>query len=155
MSEDKLLVDAHSLWDEGREKEAFRLFMDAAKLKISASYNNVGYMLDHGIGVDKDAEKAFFWYKKAARSGDKIAYPNVGLCYISIANIKLGKKWLIKAIKNGYHSAGIDLANVLIKENNKKAANKYLEIIVCSDFATEDEKEMANEMIKQLRTRAI
>jgi TPR repeat protein len=116
---DKIWVDANRLWDEGYEQDAFQLFLHGAKMNVVDCYNSIGYMLDHGIGVDRDTEKAFFWYRKAARNGYKGAYSNVGLCYIAIGKSEIGIRWLIKAIKNGYHDTGIDLAKILITENKK------------------------------------
>jgi Sel1 repeat len=61
---EKILADAHSLWDSGNETRAFALFLQAAKEKKIEAYNNLGYMLDHGLGVEKDGVAAFKWYKK-------------------------------------------------------------------------------------------
>ena len=33
----------------------------------------LGYYYEDGIGVKEDKEKSFYWYKKAAEQGNKIA----------------------------------------------------------------------------------
>ena len=43
----------------------------------------LGQMFDEGLGVEKDAYKAYHWYKRAANKGDVDGIYNTGLCYLN------------------------------------------------------------------------
>ncbi|MCM1141109.1 MAG: sel1 repeat family protein, partial [Muribaculum sp.] len=42
---------------------------------------NLGWCFHTGSGIDKDFEKAFYWYKKAAESGKSYSMYNIGIMY--------------------------------------------------------------------------
>jgi TPR repeat protein len=43
-----------------------------------ASWLNVGYCFDVGLGVRRSRERALFWYRKAAKKGDGAAANSIG-----------------------------------------------------------------------------
>ena len=43
--------------------------------------NNIGYLYKNGLGVRKDFEEAYFWFKKAADKNNPIAQYNIGNMY--------------------------------------------------------------------------
>lgn len=58
----------------GDGAEAYRIWKPLAdKGDIEAQYH-LGYMYQTGTGVDKDNDRALFWYNKAAKSGHGKAY---------------------------------------------------------------------------------
>jgi enhanced entry protein LpnE len=48
---------------------AMRLYRKAAQANVPAAIHNIGYMYQHGAGVDKDLTEAVNWYTKAANLG--------------------------------------------------------------------------------------
>ncbi len=51
------------------------------RLKLVEEWNKRGDDYYRGRGVEKNEEKAFDWYKKAAEAGNSIAMNNTGNCY--------------------------------------------------------------------------
>src|ERR1039458_24193 len=43
--------------------------------------NNIGYLYDEGLGVERDYKEAFTWYRKAAEQNQPAALFNVGFMY--------------------------------------------------------------------------
>ncbi|UZO08334.1 uncharacterized protein OCT59_028592 [Rhizophagus irregularis] len=43
--------------------------------------NSLGFMYENGGGTEKNKEKAFYWYNKAAENGNRDAQYNLGECY--------------------------------------------------------------------------
>ena len=48
---------------------AMILYRKAAKANIPEAIHNVGFLYQHGLGVDKDQTEAIIWYTKAANLG--------------------------------------------------------------------------------------
>jgi TPR repeat protein len=148
---EKILVEAHSLWDEGREVEAFDLFKKAAKNSIIGAYNNIGLMLDKGAGVTKDKKLALKWYKRAARSGDTVSYHNIGLFYFYSGNISCAKKWFLRAIESGDHGSALYLSKIyLANSKSLKVAKKYAIFVKNSDLVSESDTEQAEKLLSKI-----
>ena len=66
----------------------------------------VGYMYDHGEGVDQDIKEAAQWYLKAAEKGNARAQYRVGLLYATGSGVdkdlKEAAKWYKKASFQGF-----------------------------------------------------
>ena len=58
----------------------FNLYMQAAKRGHSAAKNEVGYGYEYGLGVDKDTDRAYTYYKAAADDGQVDALANTARC---------------------------------------------------------------------------
>jgi uncharacterized protein len=59
------------------KKKAFEYYLIGAKLDVVLSQNNLGVMLKHGWGVDKDLSKGFAWISVAAAKGSSMAKRNL------------------------------------------------------------------------------
>ena len=75
------LMEGNRLFDAGQYKEAMTFLMQPDVHDDPEALNLVAYMYNHGLGVSKNAEKAFMCYMKSAESGLAIAQFNVGLAY--------------------------------------------------------------------------
>ena len=106
------VAEAYRCWDAGKNKKAFELFLMAAEQREQLAYNMVGYFYDHGIGIRKDQAKAIYWYRRAARIDDAVAFYNLGLCYLGAKNRARAKFWLGKAAANGDEEARAMLQKV-------------------------------------------
>ena len=98
---DALFTKASHCWDEGRLKEAFELFCEAAKLGDESSMLSIGYFHDYGIYVEKDERKAIFWYKKAYHAGSSSAAGNIGVCYKQRKEYRRALWWWYKSAHMG------------------------------------------------------
>lgn len=149
---DDVLIRANELLDKNQSEAAFALFLEAAKQKKRDSYNTIGYMLDHGIGVSQDKTAARQWYKKAARSGDYLSYHNLGLCYFENKKIELAKKWLLKAMENEHYGSAVYLSKIYMNENkNVHLAKKYATIARDSIYTCDADKEEAINLLKHIK----
>lgn len=59
-------------------KECFEI---AAKHGFWAAFNNLGAIWRDGLGVTKDPEKAFFYFSRAAESGEVVPMRHLARCY--------------------------------------------------------------------------
>ena len=55
-------------------ENSYKYTLKAAKLEDAESQHNIGYMYETGIYVDKDIEKAKYWYEKSAAQGFPLAF---------------------------------------------------------------------------------
>lgn len=88
-----------------------------AALDDAEAQRLLGFLYEHGCGVEKDVQSAFNLYRKAARSGDSKAAYNVGVMCLDRENypslciltenerISLGESSLWDGIKNGNSDA--------------------------------------------------
>lgn len=66
-------VYAAELDDAGKSTEACEWFLKAAELGHPSAQYNIANHFAIGRGVDKDIEKALYWYRKAAENGEENA----------------------------------------------------------------------------------
>ena len=70
---------------------------------------NLAQCYANGLGVKQDAEKAVFWYQKAAAQGNPYAQFNLGSCYLQgigvPVNKSVAKKYFEAAKRNGHERA--------------------------------------------------
>ena len=60
----------------------------------------LGNCYQNEVGIEKDLEKAFYWYQKAAENGNKYAQYNLGRCYENGKGVKKMKLKHLNGIKN-------------------------------------------------------
>ncbi|CAB4417621.1 unnamed protein product [Rhizophagus irregularis] len=67
---------------------------------------------EKGEGTEKNLEKAFYWYQKAAENGDKEAQFNLGVCYEEGIGIEKDEVeasyWYQEAAQQGFSNAHLD-----------------------------------------------
>ena len=82
-------------------KQAFLLFEEAAKAGVPEAMTAVARGLDQGRGVDKNPEKAMFYWQMAAEAGDPPALGKMGEAelegHLRPANEEVALAWLEKA----------------------------------------------------------
>ena len=79
-------------------RKAMKLFLQAGELGYAAAYHNIGYAYYHGEGVEKDENKAKYYYELAAMGGDAYARYNLGLFEQREGNMSRSvKHWMISA----------------------------------------------------------
>lgn len=78
-------------------KEAYACYERAEALGSAAGRTQLGHMCYEGNGVDKDVEKAFNWYMKAAKTGYHEAQYHISVMYANgefvEKNEKLAARW--------------------------------------------------------------
>jgi len=60
-------------------------YLMAAEQEYPAALSNLGFMFDHGQGVQMDSQKALMYYSKAAKKGDVNARKNRNIIEARIA----------------------------------------------------------------------
>lgn len=147
-----LFDPANKEWDAGKRRRAFKLFLLAAAEGHASAHNSVGYFYFHGIGVARDPEKAFRWYRQAARRGDVCAYNNMAVMYRAAGNIRRTRVWFAKALAERDGDAALELAKLSLSEAKPdvEQARKYLNIVARSKYILEDSKEEARKLLGEL-----
>ena len=112
-------------------KKAFDYFMQAAEKGDPEAARCVGKLYEDGLAVEKDNEKAFYWYGKAkehylelAEKGDADAQYYLGVIYENgegvEQNYQEAIKWYEMALKKGHESSKIVLKELKIKMEAEK-----------------------------------
>jgi len=153
-NEGRLLFDrANEEWEAGNLEKALSLFNEAAHQGEIYAFNSIGYFFDVGLGRTSNFDQALFWYKKAARLGDEIAWSNIGILYLKHGNERQAKYWLTKAVSNDDGDAALELAKMFLrKKSNKNLAigKAYLYAALRSKNVTEDSRDEAKNLLSGL-----
>jgi len=85
--------------------KAWRLLSPLAEKGVLEAQRKIGVMYRHGLGVQKNDEKAIYWYRKAAQKGHVRAQNSLGVMYrfgMGVTkNSQEATKWLTAAAKQG------------------------------------------------------
>lgn len=153
----QLFILGDKEWDRGRVKVAFRLMLKAANMGDLGAQLNVGYMYDTGSGVKRDLKKALYWYKRAYRRGDSCAASNIGTIWRDRMSFDRALYWFNRAIAlsgGDDGNATLEIAKLyLFQRQDKVAAKSYLRAVLKSYYVTEDGKDEARTLLKQLSNR--
>ena len=150
---DDWFLAANDAWDAGAHKKALSLFLKAAAAGETHALNSVGYFLDHGIGVKKDAAAARDWYRKAARAGDIAGCANLAICYRDEGNFRWARFWFERAYARGDDDAALELGRLFLWEgpnqNHRKVVD-YLSKAAASPCISAEGKKEAGTLLKSL-----
>lgn len=150
-----LFDGANRAWDSGDNGEAFKLFLAAAQNGEEDAFNSVGYFFDHGIGVKKNVDHAFAWYRRAAMRGNLAGFINLAICYRNAGNLRRAKFWFEKAHAQGDGSAAYELGKIYLGQrltiSTKQRAWCYLTAAVKSNYITDDERKEAKALLRGLK----
>lgn len=95
-----------------------------AEQRDARAMNNLGLLYERGLGVEKDYQKAFGWYQKAADKGFVAAIYNIGYSYEhglgTKKNLKEAESCYSKVVDNGNHMAEKDLNRVRDKREKEE-----------------------------------
>lgn len=75
------LEEARDLMEAGEFEEAMSAFLPLARAGNADAEEFIGVMYALGLGVEKDAERAFEWYLRSAMKGHPGAQSGVGWYY--------------------------------------------------------------------------
>jgi|GEM_PF-3871248 len=93
---------------------ALTYFHQAAEAGYGEAMFYLGYMYQHGLGIELDLAKGAVWYRKGADAGDKMAMGYLGLIYESGAGVRkdynMAAHWLHKAANAGHIESMVLLA---------------------------------------------
>ena len=118
------------LYESGQYHEAMVSLMNNDTAKNPKAMALIGYMFNNGLGVRKNSEEAFKWYRAAAEDNLSVAQFNLGLMYEqgsgTSANIVEAVKWFRKAAEQNYHPAEMKMGYLtFIKKDYKQAMQWY------------------------------
>ncbi|OEY95275.1 hypothetical protein BJD20_16210 [Acinetobacter proteolyticus] len=123
--------------EDGNEVEAFSILEYVASKDYAPALNLLGIMYNNGGYADKDLNKAFLYYKKAADLGNPDAKFNLGQMYFYGEGVKQDYKksfyWYDESAKQNYDFAKIQLATSYykgygVKKNIEKAISAISEM---------------------------
>ena len=127
MSEnDSKYNEACQAYEEKDYAKAYELFYELALESDVSCQVNVANMLMHGLGVEKNSDRAYEWYEQAAINEDKEAqYVHAWNC-IENSKEEEGYKYLNLSAEAGFLDAIYDLAGLYAgKKEMKKATVLY------------------------------
>lgn len=117
---------------EARNKRNFdkaaEWYLKAAEAGNAEARNSLGFLYDHGVGVEKDPAEAAKWYKLAARQGHLQAQNNLGLMYVQGAGVPQSDaeavKWFSRSAQAGYDEGQLNYAFAWYKGKGGLPADK-------------------------------
>jgi TPR repeat protein len=116
---DRLFLEASELWEGGRTKRAFALFLDAATRGDASSQHNLAYFYDEGVAVKQDKAKALYWYKRALRTDPQPGTcSNIAILHAESGNRRRARYWWNRAIAMGDGDAALELARYMLSNGN-------------------------------------
>ncbi len=92
-------------YDNDEHNKSFALFLELAKEDDEESQSMVANMLLHGIGTNKNEEKAYEWYKKAAENNEPESQYWFGNYMLNQNHVKEGINWINKSANNNFPEA--------------------------------------------------
>ncbi len=96
-------------WNTKQFEKCFEGHMELAEKGYPLAECQVGYFFYDGIGVEKDADKAFYWTQRAAEHGDRDGQFNLAYFYEegigTPVNMEKAKHWYKKAAEQNHDLA--------------------------------------------------
>ncbi len=91
--------------DKNKYEKRYSLFMRAVELKDPRAMYLVGLCLFLGEGVEKNKEKAMYYWSESARLNDDDAISGIGVYYLSKGDKESAKSWLMRSAERGDYKA--------------------------------------------------
>ena len=102
---DDILMQGDQLYEKESYSDAFQYYSRAAELDSGAGYLRMGTLIQNGLGVNKNVEKAAECYKKAIDLGEIKACYSLGYLYMSDAqNNQMALRYFQIGADNGERS---------------------------------------------------
>ena len=130
----QLLDEAKHYLNAGNYEVSFSLYLKAAQMGDGLAQNNVGYAYLYGEGVQKDYQKAVYWFEKAIENNQMFALTNLGLCYSKGYGVKQDKYKALELYKKAADAGSqqaLENYQILSKSlgvNHNQADNKINDI---------------------------
>jgi len=133
--------------------KALELFHRAAELGQAEAYCNIGYLFEHGRGVERDSKKAAHYYELAAMRGDVKARHNLGVSEEKTGNMDRAIKHYTIAAKSGHSNSLIYIQDLYkdghaTKEDYTKALKLYQQYLGEIKSSQRDEAATAHEQYR-------
>ena len=152
MDSEKQFLKGDALFEEGKYKESFSIFMSCAKNGNVSCMTRVAQMYTCGEGTPCDYDKAIQWELKAIEAGDVSAMFNVGITYRIKGNIIESKHWFEKALEAGDGSGAIELAKLyMVSEKESGRVKELLTIAINSENMCESDVEEAKQYLSNIK----
>lgn len=149
-----LLDRACILWDLGKLRPAFHLFLRAAKNGDASAQLNLAHFYSDGLITRPNRRKSLRWLNLAVRQGYAPAANNIGMTYRNEGQFLKALRWLQIAGELGDGDAWHEMAKIYsTKMNNSTSAVNSLQRALSSDSITESSKEEAEELLQKLGKR--
>ncbi|MGW1713570.1 tetratricopeptide repeat protein [Streptomyces sp. NPDC002156] len=115
--------------------EAARWYLgQAAKAGNAAALRGLGFMLLHGLGGNRDAEKAVQLFQAAAAEGDGAAKYNLGAMHLRGDVLPKSKEQALQHLEEasvaGEAVASRQLGEIKLADGDRRSARAYLELAV-------------------------
>jgi hypothetical protein len=120
------LVEGADLLHQGKDEQAFELYLSSAKLGDPVGAFAVGVLYFTGQGVARDLSESTRWFRFAAEKNYAPAQFNLGNAYLHGRGVSqdtaVAAQWWRKAAYSGYAPAQFNLGSLLY--NNPKTAEQ-------------------------------
>ena len=105
----EIYIDGCKLLENKEYKEAYDVFYSISS--DAWGQNGLAFCFAQGLFVEKNLEKAAYWFQRAARQGLAVAQYNLALCYYLGKGIRTDKAlasyWKGKAVEQGFTPAKV------------------------------------------------
>lgn len=149
-------LEAHIAWEGDDLERAFFLFRRCAELGKVECMLDLGYFYGEGVGVEKDEEKAMFWYKRAYRRGDWAAASNIAILYREHGRHRLERQWFERAAALGDGDAEVELAKLYLEgKGTRRSEGKAMVLLnraIRSSNIMEAGREEAAELLRKVQS---
>jgi TPR repeat protein len=143
-------------YDLGDYKAAFSILRPIAPMGDDQVQVAVGYMYDHGLGVEQDQAQAAQWYARAAEKGSAAAKYNLAVFYEKGYGTGRGVerddgeavRWYIKAAAQGHMLAQYNLGTMY--EDGEGVEKNLAEAMKWYRLAANQGHEDAQQRLKEL-----
>ena len=124
-------LEAYAVYKMAMYDEAYTRFMALAEKGNQQGMLNVAGMLTAGLGVAKNLDAAFGWYRKSAQQGSVI-----GMFYLAQAyrhghgtdrDSAAAQRWYRRASDAGSHDAQLAIAELLLDDGQTQQAVDWLQ----------------------------
>jgi TPR repeat protein len=147
--------DAHTAWEMGDVRTAFRLFREMAEAGDFHSYLNLGYFYDVGLGTSKSRTVALRWYRRAYRAGDSAGASNIATVYRDQGRHRAAFDWLRRAAAMNDGDAELEVAKCYLAglgvARHRGHALAAIKRALASRSITEASREEAAHLSRQIR----
>lgn len=127
----QIRLKAQQSADKGDWKTVYTLLLPLAQRGDSQAQVNLGILFSSGRGVEKNLEKAYWWFNESAEQGNAKAVTYIGLMYLEGIGVKQDTKHAIRILEKAgrvdYPRAMLALGNAYYMEKNLQKSFLWFE----------------------------
>jgi TPR repeat protein len=97
--------DFEILMQRGEWDKAFEAAMQHAMSGNSDAQCQIAFLLEVGLGVQRNGAEAELWYRKAADQGNPVAWNNLGTFYATQGDRQRARECYLRAKELGFNCA--------------------------------------------------